>query len=152
MRRSLTSCAAWAISLALALPAAGEVITTPEGAERACEASKAQKGAWMDSGGLARCLSAERASESLVVEVENLKGQRASLESQVTDLTASVTAKDTALTAYQAKDFEQTETIHELEEQVGAWYRNPFVMTTLGFAGGVIAAAAVMVALVSAVN
>lgn len=152
MKRSWMSFVAAAFSLALILPARADVLSTPEQAGPACEAARTRKGAWLDDPALQRCLNADAKVPALEAEVDNLKQQKTSLAAEVADLKTDSEATAVQLKAYEAKDFEQTERIAELEEDLGAWYHNPFIMAVLGGAAGVALATGVVVGLVAALN
>lgn len=145
MKRLLLSCSVVAFSV-VTYPgdATAEILTDPQ---KICEAARTRKGTWFDMEGTKRCLQLDIDLSLTEQERDNYRDQ---VESQERELASYVEIVNVKNEQIEALDFKARalETLNaDLESQLDAWYRNPWIMGGIGLAAGVAATTVVVLAI-----
>jgi hypothetical protein len=139
MRLSQTSYASSVISLLVLLycsPVGAEIITDPA---KAIEAIKANKGgAWLDADALKKCLDCEVMKKSQAEELEIDNQERAAYKNQLDALLTLKNIQAEKIELLTKKDADRDVYEKAQEGQLKKWYRNPFVVGTLGLIIGAV--------------
>jgi peptidoglycan hydrolase CwlO-like protein len=117
------------------------VITDPV---KVCEAAKQGKGAWLDDAGLKKCLKLDNDVTNYIAQIGNLNAQIKVLDDEVTNYKAVMADNKAQLDKMLAQVQGEDKLTQKYEDELRKWYRQPWVMGTLGFAVGAVVAAIVV--------
>lgn len=127
----------WLLSLIVvgfSTPSYATVYTDPD---KVCALAREGNGAWFDNEGMWRCLELDVVFVDLQDERDNLDLQVQSLARELDRYKEVIEIRENTLVVMRDQNAIAHARIYELENEVDAWYRNPWIVGAIGiFVGG----------------